>query len=63
VWQFEVDVREFEHYNRELSIVHHMRTSDNRIRLRCLSEEQPHETAVKVKPALEDAYIWLLRKK
>jgi ABC-type multidrug transport system ATPase subunit len=63
VWQFEVDVHEFERYNRELSIVHHMRTTDNRIRLRCLSEEQPHETAVKVKPALEDAYIWLLRKK
>ena len=63
VWQFEVDVQEFERYNRELSIVHHMRTTDNRIRLRCLSEEKPHETAVKVKPALEDAYIWLLRKK
>ena len=62
VWQFTVDVHEFERYNRELTIVHHMRTTDNRIRLRCLSDVRPYETAVKVKPLLEDAYIWLLRK-
>ena len=62
VWQFEVEVADFEKYNKELSIVHHMRTTDNRIRLRCLSEKKPHKDAVKVKPALEDAYIWLLRK-
>ncbi len=60
VWQLEVDVKDFEKYNRELSIVHHMRSGD-KIKLRCLSEEKPHDEAVIAKPLLEDAYIWLLR--
>ncbi len=61
VWQLEVDVKDFEKYNKELSIVHHMRSGD-KIKLRCLSEEKPHDDAVKAKPLLEDAYIWLLRR-
>jgi hypothetical protein len=33
------------------------------VRVRCVSEDKPHEDAVKVTPNLEDAYLWLLRKK
>jgi hypothetical protein len=33
------------------------------VRVRCISENQPHEYAVSVTPNLEDAYLWLLRKK
>jgi ABC-type multidrug transport system ATPase subunit len=35
VWQLEVDVKDFEKYNRELSIVHHMRSGD-KIKLRLI---------------------------
>jgi hypothetical protein len=33
------------------------------IRVRCISEDKPWENAVNVSPNLEDAYLWLLRKK
>jgi hypothetical protein len=33
------------------------------VRVRCVSEDKPHNDAVKVTPNLEDAYLWLLRKK
>jgi len=31
--------------------------------VRCISEDKPWENAVNVSPNLEDAYLWLLRKK
>jgi hypothetical protein len=39
-----------------------MSEGDN-IRVRCIAEEKPWETAINVSPNLEDAYLWLLRKK
>jgi hypothetical protein len=33
------------------------------VRIRCISEEKPHQVAINVTPNLEDAYLWLLRKK
>lgn len=60
VWQFHAGLEEFEQLSKELIVIHHMRDG-NRIRVRCLSEDIPHESAVKIKPTLEDAYLWLLK--
>jgi len=62
VWQFSVDIDEFEKMRKELWIVHHIKVKD-RIRIRCLSGSKPRADAVSVKPSLEDAYLWLLRDK
>jgi hypothetical protein len=35
----------------------------DKIRVRCISADKPAEEAVTVHPNLEDAYLWLLRKK
>ncbi|TAJ13663.1 ATP-binding cassette domain-containing protein [Marinilabiliaceae bacterium JC017] len=61
VWQFDVGIDEFASLNGRLKVVHHMRDG-NKIRVRCLSREQPVENARLVMPVLEDAYIWLLGK-
>jgi ABC-type multidrug transport system ATPase subunit len=60
-WQFNVPASEFEASAKDLWIVHHMRDGDQ-IRVRCLSQQQPHPDAQHVRPTLEDAYLWLLRK-
>ena len=61
VWQFNVDPAELQAVRQNMRVVHHMRVED-RIRVRCLSAEQPHEDAVVVQPTLEDAYLWLLER-
>ena len=61
IWQFYVEVSEFEQVRDLFKIIHHMRDGDQ-IRVRCLSEEKPTLDAVQVRPTLEDAYLWLLRK-
>jgi len=61
VWQFLVDHDEFDSIRHTLRIVHHMRV-DDRIRVRCLSETEPYPGAEHVRPTLEDAYLWLVRK-
>lgn len=60
VWQFEVPPREFDALNEKLMIVHHMRDGEF-IRVRCISRNSPYETAVNVRPNLEDAYLWLIK--
>ena len=62
VWQFKVTPREFEILRKEQQIVHHMRDGEH-IRVRCICKEKPHEEAFNVRPTLEDAYLWLLKKK
>ncbi|MBN2415634.1 efflux RND transporter permease subunit [bacterium] len=61
VWQFRVPINEFDSIARNLLIIHHMRDGDS-IRIRCLSAKKPAAQAVTVKPTLEDAYLWLLKK-
>ena len=61
VWQFHVPTERFESLQKDLLIVHHMRDGD-KIRVRCLSEDQPVEQAKVVRPSLEDAYLWLLKR-
>jgi multidrug efflux pump subunit AcrB/ABC-type multidrug transport system ATPase subunit len=61
IWQFNVEVREFEQVRDMFTIIHHMRDGE-KIRVRCLSQEKPTLDAKPVRPTLEDAYLWLLRK-
>jgi ABC-type multidrug transport system ATPase subunit len=62
VWQFNIKEKEFPLFISNHLVVHHMSEGTN-VRVRCISEEQPHEDAISVTPNLEDAYLWLLRKK
>lgn len=62
VWQFHVPASAFRNVAENHMIVHHM-TEGSMVRVRCIAEEKPAEDAVIVKPNLEDAYLWLLRKK
>jgi ABC-type multidrug transport system ATPase subunit len=62
VWQFSIPSEGFGDFIKDHLVVHHMSEGTN-IRVRCIAEEIPWENAVNVSPNLEDAYLWLLRKK
>jgi multidrug efflux pump subunit AcrB/ABC-type multidrug transport system ATPase subunit len=62
VWQFNIPSKSFNDFVKDHLVVHHMSEGDN-IRIRCISEDSPWEGAINVSPNLEDAYLWLLRKK
>ena len=60
VWQFTIPAREFDNIADKKLVIHHMRDGEN-IKIRCLSQDKPHEDAVSVSPHLEDAYLCLLK--
>jgi multidrug efflux pump subunit AcrB/ABC-type multidrug transport system ATPase subunit len=62
VWQFNISAKDFGKFVDEHLVVHHMSEGDN-VRVRVISEFKPWENAVNASPNLEDAYLWLLRKK
>ena len=62
VWQFNIPSLSFGDFVKDHLVVHHMLEGSN-IRVRSISEDKPWENAVNVSPNLEDAYLWLLRKK
>ncbi len=62
VWQFNIPTEDFSSFIAGHLVVHHM-SEGEKIRVRCISEDIPHQDAVSVTPNLEDAYLWLLRKK
>ena len=62
VWQFNIPSKDFGKFVEENLVVHHMSDGMN-IRVRVISESKPWENAVSASPNLEDAYLWLLRKK
>ena len=62
VWQFNIPSVSFGDFVKDHLVVHHMLEGSN-IRVRSISEDKPWENAVNVSPNLEDAYLWLLRKK
>lgn len=62
VWQFSIPVKQFSEFVKKNLVVHHLSEGDT-IRIRCISDEKPWETAQNVTPNLEDAYLWLLRSK
>ncbi|MBN2862410.1 MAG: efflux RND transporter permease subunit, partial [Bacteroidales bacterium] len=62
VWQFNIPATDFDKFVKNHLVVHHMSEAEN-VRVRVISESSPHENAVAAIPNLEDAYLWLLRKK
>ena len=62
VWQLEVPETEFEKYTKEFVVAHHAKQGNN-VRLRIISDQQPHSNAFGVDPNLEDAYLWLQKAK
>jgi ABC-type multidrug transport system ATPase subunit len=62
VWQCKIPSHEFGKFVGEHLVVHHMSDGDN-VRMRVISESKPYENAVNATPNLEDAYLWLLRRK
>jgi multidrug efflux pump subunit AcrB/ABC-type multidrug transport system ATPase subunit len=62
VWQFIMPEENFAGFVEEHLVVHHMSEGEN-VRIRAISETKPWENAVSVMPTLEDAYLWLLRRK
>jgi len=62
VWQFKLPYAEFGKFVEDHLVVHHMSEGDN-VKVRVISESKPWENAVSATPNLEDAYLWLLRKK
>jgi multidrug efflux pump subunit AcrB/ABC-type multidrug transport system ATPase subunit len=62
VWQFNIPEEEFVKFVGEHLVVHHM-SEGNNVRVRVISETSPWENAIAATPNLEDAYLWLLRKK
>jgi len=62
VWQFNIPASEFTSFVKTHMVVHHMSEGDT-VRVRTISESSPWEDARKASPNLEDAYLWLLRKK
>jgi len=62
VWQFNIPAKDFGKFVEKNLVVHHMSEGEN-IRVRVISESKPWENAISASPNLEDAYLWLLRKK
>jgi len=62
VWQFNIPAKEFGTFVEKNLVVHHMSEGEN-VRVRVISEFSPWEGAVNATPNLEDAYLWLLRRK
>jgi multidrug efflux pump subunit AcrB/ABC-type multidrug transport system ATPase subunit len=62
VWQFTIPSSKFGDFVKDHLVVHHMSEGQN-IRVRCISDEKPWDNAINVSPNLEDAYLWLLRRK
>ena len=60
IWEYLIPAEEFGHADDEQVIVNHIREGEM-IRVRCISQKQPVETAYLVEPVLEDAYLCLLK--
>jgi ABC-type multidrug transport system ATPase subunit len=62
VWQFNIPAVDFGPFVEKHLVVHHMSEGAN-VRVRVISELSPWEGAINASPNLEDAYLWLLRRK
>jgi ABC-type multidrug transport system ATPase subunit len=62
VWQFNIPATEFNTFVSNHLVVHHMSEGEN-VRVRVISENSPWHGAINASPNLEDAYLWLLRRK
>ena len=62
VWQFNIPAKDFGTFVENNLVVHHM-SEGNNVRVRVISEFSPWEGAINASPNLEDAYLWLLRRR
>jgi Cation/multidrug efflux pump len=62
VWQFNIPAKDFGKFVESHLVVHHMSEGD-KVRVRVISEASPWINATSAVPNLEDAYLWLQRKK
>ncbi len=62
VWQFNIPAGDFGKFVENNLVVHHM-SEGEKVRVRVISETSPWEGALNAVPNLEDAYLWLLRRK
>lgn len=62
VWQVSIPAADFSEFISNHLVVHHMSEGSN-IRVRVISEHSPYDGAINASPNLEDAYLWLLRRK
>lgn len=62
VWQFNIPSKDFGTFVENHLVVHHMSEGEN-VRVRVISDLSPWEGAINATPNLEDAYLWLLRRK
>jgi hypothetical protein len=62
VWQFNIPAKDFGTFVEKHLVVHHMSEGD-KVRVRVISEFSPWKGAVMANPNLEDAYLWLLRRR
>ncbi len=62
VWQFNIPSKDFSQFVETHLVVHHMSEGEN-VRVRVISEFSPWDGAINATPNLEDAYLWLLRRK
>ena len=62
IWTANLSIDQYDSLKDKLTIIHNMR-ENNIIRIRCLSDESPVENAQLVKANLEDAYLYLLKRK
>ena len=60
IWEYLIPAEEFGHADDEQIVVNHIREGE-KIRVRCIAQKQPNETAYQVEPVLEDAYLCLLK--
>ena len=60
IWEYLILADDFSHESDEQVIVNHIKEGDQ-IRVRCIAQKKPSETAYLVEPVLEDAYLCLLK--
>ena len=60
VWEYVIPAEEFGQADDEQVIVNHIREGEF-IKVRCIAQKQPKETAYQIEPVLEDAYLCLLK--
>lgn len=60
IWEYLILAEEFGQADDEQVIVNHIREGEM-IRVRCIAQQKPFETAYQVEPVLEDAYLCLLK--
>lgn len=60
IWEYLIPAADFSHVSDNQIIVNHVKEGEQ-IRVRCIAQTKPNESAYLVEPILEDAYLCLLK--